>query len=179
MVTGDSGNADHQKMICQILLNEIGEKHKANHEYDKMIWAIRSGFLAIFGAGWGIILKAFFDAGSINVILGNQAWYHNILLSMLLISCSLGIGGFILDQSYIRRKFRVVYTLDMIHSSFLNNELQTLPASPEIAGFLQICGDKNNTDYARVSGYFPERAAAVIIYFFPLAIVAVCVALLW
>lgn len=38
--------------IKEIIKKEIDVKIQALHKYDKMLWALRTGFLTLFFAGW-------------------------------------------------------------------------------------------------------------------------------
>lgn len=49
---------ESDKLIRQIVFDEIKGKNSAIHAYDKMIWTIRTGFLTLLFAGWGLLLSA-------------------------------------------------------------------------------------------------------------------------
>ena len=87
---------NENSLISKIIIDEIGGKNQAIHAYDKMIWTVRTGFLTIFFAGWGILLKSFVDTSS-DKQLSSQ---HDIFIVMLLISITLSCGGFIVDLNY-------------------------------------------------------------------------------
>ena len=78
--------------ISKIIIDEIGGKNQAIHAYDKMIWTVRTGFLTLFFAGWGILLKSFVDNSS-----DKQLSQDGILIVMLLISITLSCGGYIIN----------------------------------------------------------------------------------
>jgi hypothetical protein len=47
---------NENNLISKIIVDEIGGKNQAIHAYDKMIWTVRTGFLTLFFARWGILL---------------------------------------------------------------------------------------------------------------------------
>ena len=51
-------------LLEKLVLEEIGGKNRAIHAYDRMMWTVRTGFLTLFFAGWGILLKALVEKPS-------------------------------------------------------------------------------------------------------------------
>jgi len=101
-----------KNLLQKIILDEMTGKNQAIHSYDKMIWAVRTGLLTLLFAGWGILIKSIIDNSS-----GTQITLNRLLIAMLLVSAALSVGGLIIDQNYIRRKFRVIYALDCLLSA--------------------------------------------------------------
>lgn len=167
-------NMDKKDLISKIILGEITGKNQAIHAYDKMIWTIRTGFLTLFFAGWGILLKSILDNSS--SIQGNL---HRVLVAMLLVSIALSIGGLIIDQNYVRRKFRVIYSLDLLLLTIMQKGVQIVNNSNEISDYIQVSGDKDDTNYQKVSGYNPAWKASLAIYIVPVIIATISVLLLW
>src|SRR5262245_28107861 len=122
----------------KLVLDEISGKNKAIHAYDKMIWTVRTGFLTLFFAGWGILLKTLVEKPSREP----DALDNRILLVMLLVSVTLGIGGLVIDLNYARRKFRVIYALDSLMSGIVQRRGQVQGELGDIEAFLHISGDK-------------------------------------
>jgi hypothetical protein len=140
-----------------------------------MIWTVRTGFLTLFFAGWGILLKALIEKSSKEPsVLDNR-----ILLVMLLVSVVLGIGGLIIDQNYAKRKFRVIYALDSLMSGLVQTQGQVHDNLGYIEAFLQVAGDKSDKNYRKVSGYRREATASWTIYLLPIASAMLAVPLLW
>ena len=81
-------------MLEQVVLGEIAGKNAAIHAYDKIIWIIRSGYLALTFVGWSMLLKSFCEGKF------NQAAVNHLVLCMLLLSFCLATGGFVIDQNY-------------------------------------------------------------------------------
>lgn len=167
-------NMDKEDLISKIVLGEITGKNQAIHAYDKMIWTIRTGFLTLFFAGWGILLKSIVDSAS-----RSHSNMHPVLIAMLLVSIALSLGGLIIDQNYVRRKFRVIYALDSLLSIILRKGIQIVNTPNEIVNYIQVSGDKDDTDYKKASGYNPAWKVGLAIYMIPVIIAVISVALLW
>jgi positive regulator of sigma E activity len=160
-----------ETLIQRIVLDEITGKNQAIHAYDRMIWTIRTGFLTLFFAGWGILLKSLVDSSSHIKNLGL------IMFAMLMVSIAISIAGFILDRNYTRRKFRVILALDTLLSIILQKGNVILNNPLELEEIINVSGDKDNNNYIKVSGYEDALKAAKIIYCTPLAATLVCVVL--
>src|SRR5262245_16003153 len=91
-------------IIEKLVLAEISGKNRAIHAYDKMMWTVRTGYLTLFSASWGFLLKGLIE----NSATRPEAVDNHLLLTMLLVSVALGSGGLVIDQNYARRKFRVI-----------------------------------------------------------------------
>lgn len=160
-----------ENLIQRIVLDEITGKNQAIHAYDRMIWTIRTGFLTLFFAGWGILFKSIVDSSSHIKDLGL------IMVAMLMVSVAISIGGFVLDCNYTRRKFRVIFALDTLLLKILQKGNGILNNPLELEEIINVSGDKDDRNYKKVSGYKPALKAARIIYCTPLVIALVCVAL--
>ena len=139
-----------------------------------MIWTIRTGFLTLFFAGWGILLKSIVDNGA-----DSHRDMIPILIAMLLVSIALSIGGLIIDQNYVRRKFRVIYALDSLLSIILTKGSPIVNTPNEIVSYIKVSGDQNDTEYRKASGYNPAWRAGLAIYVIPIVIAVISVSLLW
>ena len=161
-------------LVSKVVLGEISGKNQAIHAYDKLIWTIRTGFLTLFFAGWGILLKSIIDNPS-----DLAANLHRVLIAMLIVSIALSLGGLIIDQNYVRRKFRVIHSLDLLLAALMRSGVQFDQIHDEIIDYIQVSGDKDNTHYQNVSGYNPAWKAGLAIYSVPLIIACISVGLLW
>lgn len=161
-------------MIFRMITDELSGKIKAIHAYDKMIWMIRSGFITLFFAGWGIIFKSVIDNSS-----QPQCNLHRVLIAMALISVALSLGAMILDLNYVRRKFRVIDAFDGLMSIIMREDVQILNNPSQLINYMQVSGDKDNKSYLNVLGYHNECYAGVVIYTVPIIMIAFGVALIW
>jgi hypothetical protein len=84
-----------------------------------------------------------------------------------------------IDQNYVRRKFRVIYALDLMLSILLKNDYGILQSYNHIGDYVQVSGDKNDTNYLKVSGYRPARQTGFTVYFVPVTLAAFGVLILW
>jgi hypothetical protein len=162
-------------LLEKLVLDEISGKNRAIHAYDRMMWTTRSGFLTLFFAGWGVLLKALVEKPSREP----SAVDNRILLVTTLVSVMLGIGGLVVDLNYARRKFRVIYALDRLMSGVLQRHGQVHEGLGDIEVCLQVSGDKGDENYRKVSGYSHEAAASRTIYLLPMAVAMLAVYLLW
>jgi hypothetical protein len=158
-------------LLEKLVLAEVGGKNRAIHAYDRMMWTVRTGFLTLFSAGWGLFLKALLEAP--------RALDHRILLTMMLLSLALGIGGLVVDRSYARRKFRVIHALDLLIVALVRSGGRLGEDREQLAVSLQVSGDEGNTSYEEVSGYAAEEAASRTIFLLPMAVACLAVFLLW
>lgn len=165
---------DKEELTSKIVLGEITGKNQAIHAYDKMIWTVRTGFLTLFFASWGILLKSIVDNSS-----GTQTNLHCVLIAMLFVSIALSVGGLIIDQNYVRRKFRVIYALDSLLLILLKNSFQIDDSQDQIIDYIQVSGDKDDKNYQKISGYRPAWKAGLAVYLVPVIIATINVLLLW
>lgn len=163
-----------EDMIFKMITDELSGKIQAIHAYDRMIWMIRSGFITLFFAGWGIIFKSVIDNPS-----QSKDNLHNVLIALTLISIALSIGALVLDRNYVKRKFRVIYAFDELMSLIMRNDINILSNPNQIIAYMQVSGDKNDTSYREVSGYDNECWNGWVIYVVPIIMIAAGVALIW
>ncbi len=165
---------DKEELTSKIILGEITGKNQAIHAYDKMIWTVRTGFLTLFFASWGILLKSIVDNSS-----STQTSLQCVLVPMLFISITLSIGGLMIDQNYVRRKFRVIHALDSLLLILMKDIVQIDNNKNQIIDYIQVSGDKDDKNYQKVSGYRPAWRTGLVIYLVPLIITTINVLLLW
>ena len=154
-----------RSLLEQIILDEIAGKNKAIHSYDRILWTVRSGFLTLFFAGWGLMLNA--------ILRGGLAQPSKLIVPMLFVSLGLSCGGFIIDLNYVRRKFRVIAALNQLLSLVLHQP----NAEPNLASadglrkslpeVMKVSGDTGDTSY-RTGGYSNALRVTIVLYFLPL-----------
>jgi len=159
----------------KLILDEISGKNQAIHAYDKTMWTVRTGFLTLFFAGWGILLKSLVE----NPAKAPTAFNNNILIVMVLMSVALGCGGYIVDLNYAKRKFRVIHALDNLISAIVEKQGQVHDGLGGSEVFLLVAGDKMDENYREVSGYRHEMAVARRIYLMPMIAAILSVPFLW
>lgn len=162
-------------VLEKLILDEVSGKNKAIHAYDKILWTVRTGFLTLFFAGWGILLKSLVETSSKDL----RAQDNNTYFVMLLVSLGLAIGGLIIDLNYAKRKFRVIYALDRLMISILERRGQCQQGLGEDEVFLQVAGDKKNDNYLKVSGYWREATVSLAIYPMSILIALIVVLTFW
>jgi hypothetical protein len=161
-----------------IIIKEIDGKNQAIHEYDKMLWALRTGFLTLFFAGWGLLLAPFAEQ---KPIPDNQLIDINtLLLVMASISLTICIGGFLIDLNYIRRKYRVIHSLDLLYKRIFSQEKLNELKTEQFLDLIQVSGSKANKNYIKTSGgYSREKIVTYLIYLMPIISMIVGIVLLW
>ncbi len=103
-IESDSKNA----IFNQLMFNEIEGKNKAIHAYDSILWKVRTGFLTLIFAGFGIILTGLIKDG---VEFPEAQQY---IFVMLLVFSGLSVSAIIIDINYLNRKFRVIGHLNKL-----------------------------------------------------------------
>jgi len=156
----------------KIIMKEIDGKIQAIHEYDKMLWALRTGFLTLFFAGWGLMLKSLLGVTPVEKM-------NLILLMMTLLSMIICIGGISIDLNYVKRKYRVIYALDLLYGHILGEEKFDESLIAKIREFISISGCKANKHYLWVLGYTKERDVALLIFLMPMISLIFGVIVIW
>lgn len=159
-----------------LVFNEIGGKNSAIHAYDKIIWQIRTGYLSLFFGGWAFILK-----GAIE----NSNTIHQIkiyILMMVGLSLALSVSAFFIDRNYIRRKFRVIYSLttiqEILYSADSIIEKLSREEKEELSKHIGIVGDSGNQSY-KGKGFNQELNVSYLIYSITIIFCTVPVLLLY
>lgn len=159
------------ELINQIVLDEIKGKNDAIHAYNKMIWTIRSGYLTLVFAGWGLAVKAAIETNkTIETILP-----YIFLLSAFTVA--LAIGAYIADRNYIMKKYRVVTALNQLVEFILTHDLIKIKGkiTNNLVNLLHVSGDNDNISIETTS-YQKEIFVLSTIYFIP-SILSVLVSL--
>jgi hypothetical protein len=154
-----------ESFLAKTILQEIQGKNQAVHEYDRMIWAIRTGLLTVFFAAWGLLIKSF--TGQIPAV--------NLQLSvrlMSMITACITTGALIIDLSYIRRKYKVVKGLNKLYD-LIREHNEPPELHPELfEDVLRISGTSTikKDDYAddlKGTGYYRDLITGIFVYIFP------------
>ena len=149
-------------IFYQLLFNELEGKNRAIHAYDSILWKVRTGFLTLIFAGFGIILSGLIKDG---VDISRAQQY---LFVMLLVSSGLSISAIIIDINYLNRKFRVIR-----HLNKLLKVASTLDANPneeklkELRQYFKVSGDSGGNFYKDVKGYSGALSIAFFVYLIP------------
>lgn len=164
------------EFLERLVTNEIAGKNAAIHAYDKMIWTIRTGFLTLMFAGWGLLLSSFAS----DLATTGTPW--SLVKAMLAVSIGLAFGGLVVDINYVRRKFRVISSLNGLMQAALDlgegKIKKNESAAQKLRPFLVVSGDAGTKDYTYMSGYRDARTVSLIIYAVPLVAVSIAIMLL-
>ena len=160
----------------QIILDEIAGKNNAIHAYDRIIWTIRSGFLVLVFGGWGILLKG---------LIGQETTQPSVfgyIFIMLMISIGLALGGFLMDLSYVRRKFRVIAALNKLMKVLMHCDKEKLELiefrKKKLLPSLKVAGAASTKSY-KIPGYSGALTAGALIYSIPLIALGISVFVLF
>lgn len=150
-----------RSLLMDLVLGEIGGKNNAIQAYDRILWTIRSGYLALFFAAWGIFLTAYAESSQgKNMLVA--------LPALLWVSAGLATGGFINDISYLYRKFRVIHDLNQLMQKLI--EKADLMDSPEfrhaIKEYMVVSGDIGEGKFVS-KGWWLAFLAGTSIYVIP------------
>lgn len=169
-------------LIKRLLLDEVSGKNQAIHAYDRMIWTVRTGFLTLLFAGWGLLLSSLAKNTTSATDTESVVIAEPLLASLVAVSAALATAGFVIDLNYVRRKFRVIHSLNELMTVIIDHDESEITsagfAATHLRGLLQVAGDSGSRDYLRVEGYKGGRMVSLVIYSIPLVGVAVAVALL-
>jgi hypothetical protein len=153
-------------IIYQLLFKELEGKNRAIHAYDSILWKVRTGFLTLIFAGFGIILSGLIKDG---VDISKAQQY---LFAMLLVSSGLSISAIIIDVNYLNRKFRVIG-----HLNELMKVASALDADPneeklkELRQYFMVSGDSGGNFYKDVKGYPGALSIAFFVYLIPVIVI--------
>lgn len=156
---------ENRKLLKQIILDEIGGKNQAIHGYDKLIWTVRTGFLTLIFAGWGLLLSGIGKEGNFD----RKVLF--LIPTMYIVSIALGIGGYIIDLNYVKRKFRVIHALNELMELLTETSEDDLDKKFRIKKFqelLKVSGDTKSETYKEESGYEEAKEVSLYLYSIPL-----------
>lgn len=154
----------------EIMKNEMTGKNAAIHAYDKMIWTVRTGFLTLAFAGWGLLIKSAVESKSELVEIDTYLYLLGITTLVLAVS------GFLIDRNYARRKFRVITAANELVRLWLTTD-PTKISNDDVADFVrlfQISGDAANDTY-KSGGFKNEIFVSRIIYLLPSILITILI----
>ena len=152
--------------VKSLITDAMSGKKKAIHAYDRMIWTVRSGFLTLVFAGWGLLIKGMVDNKA------NPSDSTPYIFILAAFSLALAIGAYRIDLNYVKRKFRVIAAINLFAQTITTIDLDDILATGrhELAEFLKISGDAKNESY-RSGAYEGESMVSKIIYAVPSALI--------
>ncbi len=150
---------------------EMEGKNQAIHEYDKMIWNLRIGYLTIFFSAFSILLKSVIDKGSL--------CQKDLILDLVkILAIMISIGALFVDSNYVWRKYKVIKAINALYREIFK---LAVIKEPDLKGFknlLLISGttDVNDQDIEKLdrlkgTGIIREFFVCLLIYLVPLIIV--------
>lgn len=159
-------NVSNHDPFEQLVLLEVSGKNQAIHAYDDIIWKIRSGYLALLFAGWSILLKSIADSQQQSVYRLSA-----VVAAMFFFSVGLGLGGWFVDRSYVRRKHRVILALDRLTEAIegCGGNFQSIPGE-----LLKVAGDAAEMPY-ECKGYREAYRDCNCVFFVPLVTLALAI----
>lgn len=152
--------------IKELIMDGLSGKIKAIHAYDSMIWTVRSGFLTLVFAAWGLAIKTAME----NKLLIHEINGYALLLSGFTVV--LAIGGYCIDINYAKRKFRVITSVNQLKRIVVRPE--GTPFSPieieQLRELLMISGDSTSVSYQSTQ-YRNEYKISLIVYLSPIVLI--------
>ncbi len=149
---------------------EMDGKNQAIHEYDKMIWALRTGFLTVFFAVWGLIIKSIIDSE-------NMPRIQNIVPVMIMLAAVISLSACCIDSSYVRRKYKVIAALNKLYQILIDYaqggtiEFEKFKELLKISGTTASSNEADNkSDKLKGTGYGREIVVCVTVYLVPMAV---------
>ena len=151
--------------LRELAMAEVAGKNAAIASYDSMIWTVRSGYLTLFFGGWGLLLKSLLE------LVPLKPQHYAIVAALVLISTALAVAGGSIDRNYVRRKFRVINSLNqLLHALAVPTGADQAPDA-NLLDQLRVRGDTDDSSY-KISGYTNECRVGRIIYTVPLSALA-------
>jgi len=153
-------------MLEKTIMFEMGGKNQAIHEYDKMIWNLRIGFLTIFFAVWGLLIKSIIDNKGLSCL-------NKTLLLMSIIAFIVAIGALAFDINYTRRKYKVIKAINVLYRFIINENKDSSTNESVYSKVILISGttlNSGNDDMndLKDTGFYRELYVSFTIYIVPL-----------
>jgi hypothetical protein len=159
---------DWKEILKDTIKFEMDGKNQAIHEYDKMIWALRTGFLTVFFAVWGLIIKAIIDNGKMPLL-------HNIVPVMIMLAAVISLSACCIDSSYVRRKYKVIKALNKLYWTLIDSaqgghiEYDKFKNLLIISGTTALMSEADlNSFKLKGTGYWREIVVCVTVYLVPM-----------
>ena len=159
-----------KSFLQELILNEIKGKNAAIHAYDRMSWTVRSGFLTLFFAAWGLVL-------------GGMVKEHRtpsemlpITTALLVVSLGLALGGLAIDMGYVVRKFKVINALNnllqlLVDSGGDSDALLASEVRQSLRHMLRVSGDSRGESLEK--GWSVAAGLGAVIYILPFLVTVV------
>jgi len=167
-----------EELLTDTIKFEMGGKNQAIHEYDKMIWQLRIGYLTVFFTVWGLIIKSLIDKGTINQL-------DQIVSLMSLLAIVITIGACGVDSSYVRRKYKVINALNKLYGTIIDYAEGDHEQFEKFRKTLIISGTTAHSFKAATksdklvgSGYWREVVVCIVVYLIPLLVLLIGFSLL-
>ena len=162
-----------KEQLEDLVKNELAGKNGAIHAYDKMMWTVRTGFITLVFAGWGLLIKAAVEYG--RTIMQVESYIDMLAAATIIIA----VSGYMVDSNYAKRKFRVISAIDQLTKLWILTDPGKIndDDQAEFIRLLSISGDVANNKY-KSSAFSNEQFVSIVIYFFPAASTAIFAILL-
>lgn len=167
-----------EELLTDTIKFEMDGKNQAIHEYDKMIWQLRIGYLTVFFAVWGILIKSLVDKGTI-------CQFDQIVRLMSLLAIVITVGACGVDSSYVRRKYKVIIALNKLYGTIIDYAEVDHKQFEKFRETLIISGTTahsikatTKSDKLMGSGYWREVVVCIVVYLIPLSVLLIGFSLL-
>src|SRR4030042_360890 len=147
---------------------EMEGKNQAIHEYDKMLWNLRIGYLTVFFGVWALLIRTVIEKGVV-------PQRSQIFFLMTILAFVIAAGAFFVDTNYVRRKYKVIKAMNDLYGRITDMAVSKDSALEGFRNLLLISGttkvksmEKRDTDSLRGTGYVRELLVCFAIYLVPL-----------
>jgi hypothetical protein len=161
---------DYEEILKHAIKFEIDGKNQAIHEYDKMIWALRTGYLTVFFAVWGLLIKSMIDKGEIPQI-------DQIVTLMSLLAVVITVGACCVDANYVRRKYKVIKAMNKLYWTLIDSAQGDQKQFEKFKELIMISGTTApsciadaSSNNLRGTGYWREVVICIVVYLIPLIV---------
>ena len=159
---------DGATTLVELAKDQLEGKNKAIHAYDQMIWTVRSGFVTLFFVAWGFLFKEMLTISAL------RNFHLGVIAGLLPISFALAFAAWRVERNYVRRKFRVIASVNNLLEGLNGDSIDAGRVRPE----LRIAGDTDDTSYT-IRGYKVECSAGHRIYAISLVGLIIGLVVLW
>lgn len=150
------------RFLRSLGMAEVAGKNAAIGAYDHMIWTVRSGFLTVFFGGWGFLLKTLLETRPLT------RHHYAIIGATIFLSGALAGAAAQIDRNYVRRKFRVIASLNHLLDGLSRLAVEAnSTAQNSLISELRVAGDTDDLTY-KISGYERECEVGRLIYLVPI-----------
>jgi hypothetical protein len=159
---------DAHQTLVELAKGQLEGKNKAIHAYDQMIWTVRSGFVTLFFVAWGFLFKEMLTISKLN------SFHFGVIAGLVPISVALAVAAARVERNYVRRKFRVIRSLNSLLDGLKGPTIDIGTVRAE----LRIAGDTDDALFD-IPGYALERTVGYWIYGVSLVGLAAGLVVLW